>query len=75
MGQSSACLHSFPERNVSESENIVIDTYVGGQHMTEVSLVTIMNGEHWWPGSDKDPYQEISATDIIWDFFERHPKQ
>lgn len=67
--------NSFPERSVSESENIVIDTYVGGQHMTEVSLVTIMNGEHWWPGSDKDPYHEISATDIIWDFFENHPKQ
>jgi poly(3-hydroxybutyrate) depolymerase len=25
--------------------------------------------------SDKDPYREISATDVIWDFFESHPKQ
>jgi len=53
----------------------VTDTYPGGKNGTEVVLCTIVNGEHWWPGSDKDPYREISATDVIWDFFENHPKQ
>ena len=65
----------IPQTNISESGNIIIDTYSGGKNSTEVVLYTIVNGEHWWPGSDKDPYQEISATDIIWDFFENHPKQ
>lgn len=65
----------IPQTNISESGNIVTDTYSGGKNGTEVVLCTIVNGEHWWPGSDKDPYQEISATDVIWDFFESHPKQ
>ena len=65
----------IPQTNISESGNIITDTYSGGKNGTEVVLYTIVNGEHWWPGSDKDPYQETSATDVIWDFFESHPKQ
>jgi hypothetical protein len=25
------------------------------------------------PGKDQDPAQDISATDLMWDFFEKHP--
>ena len=54
-----------------------IDYYLDGRDGSEVFLVTIMNGKHWWPGSDKDPTenQEINGTEIIWEFFESHPKQ
>lgn len=41
---------------------------------TEVVLCTLINGEHWWPGSEKDPYKEISASELIWEFFKTHPK-
>jgi polyhydroxybutyrate depolymerase len=73
--------NTTPERNISESGNIIIDTYHGGINNTEVKLVTIVDGTHSWPGGKKgwlggpEPTQEISATDMIWDFFKEHPKQ
>lgn len=73
--------NSFPERNVSESGNIIIDTYAGGRNDTKVRLVSIVHGTHCWPGGNKgwengdEPIQELNATDIIWDFFRHHPKR
>jgi len=69
---------SVPEKTVSESGNIAVDTY-SQNNGTEVVLYTILNGGHAWPGGKKfrggdEPTQEISATDIIWEFFENHPK-
>lgn len=72
--------NAFPKRNVSESGNIIIDIHSGGMNQTEVHLVTIVNGTHSWPGGQKgwkngaEPCKEISATDMIWDFFKTHPK-
>lgn len=54
--------------------NITIDLYTGGNQGTKVMLYTIENGGHSWPGSPQDPIQEISATDIIWDFFKQQSK-
>jgi polyhydroxybutyrate depolymerase len=60
--------------------NIIIDTYKGGKNGTEVVLYTLKNGGHAWPGGVKgsvigdDPTNEISATDIMWEFFKNHPK-
>ena len=59
----------------NSSGNITIDTYSNGNQGTEVVLCTIENGGHNWPGSPQDPYQEVSATDLIWEFFKNHPKQ
>ncbi len=73
--------NSFPERNVSDSGNIIIDTYAGGLNDTIVRLVSIVDGTHSWPGGEKGrnqgdtPTSEINATDLIWDFFKDHPKQ
>ena len=73
------CL-SFPQRNISASGNIIIDTYSGGKNSSEVVLVTIVDGTHSWPGGQKgwdkgdEPTTEISATDMMWDFFSDHPK-
>ncbi|KYK22634.1 hypothetical protein AYK25_02425 [Thermoplasmatales archaeon SM1-50] len=73
--------NTTPERNISESGNIIIDTYHDGLNNTEVKLVTIVDGTHSWPGGKKgwqggpEPTQEISATDMIWDFFKEHTKQ
>lgn len=73
--------NTTPEQNISESGNIIIDTYRDGLNNTEVTLVTIVDGTHSWPGGKKgwlggpEPTQEIRATDMIWDFFKNHPKQ
>ena len=73
--------NSTPETNISESGNIIIDSFSDGLNNTEVKLVTIVDGTHSWPGGKKgwsggpEPNQEISATDMMWDFFKDHPKE
>ena len=70
----------IPEQNVSETGNIIINTYYGGINDTKVKLVSIVDGTHSWPGGKKgwkngpEPTQELSATDIMWDFFKNHSK-
>ena len=75
-----------PEINVSESGNIVRYTYSNGNDGSEVILYKTIGGGHWWPGNDftnpddnapwlVDTIQEIDATDLMWEFFEQHPKQ
>ena len=72
--------NNTPERYVSDSGNIILDTYSNGTNNTEVKLVTILDGNHSWPGGKKgwdngpEPTKEISATDMMWDFFEKHSK-
>ena len=75
-----------PQVNISESGNIVRYTYSNGTDGSEVILYKTVGGGHWWPGNDftdpdhvapwlVDTIQEIDATDLMWDFFEQHPKQ
>ena len=75
----------IPEIYTSESGKIVRRTYTNGENGTEIILYTTVGGDHWWPGNPYtsspgspwlvDTIQEISATDLIWEFFEAHPKQ
>ena len=73
-----------PESYTSESGKIIRRTYINGDNGTEVVLYTTVGGDHWWPGNRLPPsgnswlidtIQEISATDLIWEFFASHPKQ
>jgi polyhydroxybutyrate depolymerase len=67
-----------PQINISESGNIIKRTYANGSLGTEVILYTVVDGVHGWFGAPDWPYEypcEISCTDLIWDFFESHPKQ
>ena len=52
---------------------LIKDTYSGGREGTEVILNTITGGGHVWPGDDILT-RNISATDLIWEFFATHPK-
>ena len=74
-----------PEIYTSPSGKIIRRTYRNGEKGTEVILYTTVGGDHWWPGNPYtsspgspwlvDTIREISATDLIWEFFEAHPKQ
>jgi polyhydroxybutyrate depolymerase len=68
-----------PQKEVTG--DIIRETYSGGKNNTEVVLYTIVDGKHAWPGGKPgwfggdEPTQEISATNVIRDFFASHPKQ
>ena len=54
-------------------------TYGPGDEGTEVILYSIKGGGHTWPGHEL-PFgflgkatKDISATDLMWDFFQKHP--
>ncbi len=57
---------------VSESQqqvgNNTVTTYGGGSNGTEVVLYTVNGGTHGW-------LPEIPTTNLIWRFFELHPRQ
>jgi hypothetical protein len=68
-----------PATETSASGAIVKDAYGGGAGGTEVVLYTIRGGGHAWPGAvgpvaGDEPTQEISASELMWEFFARHPK-
>jgi polyhydroxybutyrate depolymerase len=66
-----------PQINISESGNIIRKTYANGSLGTEVVLYTVVDGHHGWFGAPDWPYEypcEISCTDLIWEFFQSHPK-
>lgn len=60
--------------------NVVKDSYLNCENNADVVLYTLINAGHAWPGGKKTlfggeyPSQEISATNTLWDFFTKHPK-
>jgi polyhydroxybutyrate depolymerase len=62
----------IPDITKTTSERIITRTYTNGSHGSEVILVTYVNGIHEWFYS---PPHELSATDLMWEFFEQHPKK
>ena len=52
----------------------------GNKNGTEIVFYRLQKGGHSWPGGEKgrfradSPLKNISATDLIWDFFKNHPK-
>jgi polyhydroxybutyrate depolymerase len=53
-------------------------TFGGGKDGAEVVLVVIRGGGHTWPGRAAPAAlgratRNVSANDLIWDFFRRHP--
>lgn len=69
-----------PEPKTSaDGTRVTKRTYGPGKDGTEVILFVIEGGGHTWPGRDPTrrflgtTTKEISANDLIWEFFERHP--
>jgi polyhydroxybutyrate depolymerase len=69
-----------PVPEVSVSGRIVRMQYSSCERGTDVVLYRINGGGHAWPGGRKawmfadEPTSEIRATDVIWEFFARHPR-
>jgi polyhydroxybutyrate depolymerase len=68
----------FPDK-VDDGTTVKRKTYGPGKDGTEVVLIEIEGGGHTWPGR-KPPVGflgksslDISANDLIWEFFQRHP--
>jgi polyhydroxybutyrate depolymerase len=65
--------------DTKDGTKIKIKKYLDGREGAEVVLVVIEGGGHAWPGKeprvnflDKST-KSVSANDLMWDFFERHP--
>jgi polyhydroxybutyrate depolymerase len=61
------CTDSAKEEDYSNGITHV--SYTSCQSGTSVELYTIDSGDHTWPSKD-----EISTSEVIWDFFASHPK-
>jgi len=72
-----------PQSGIKKEEKgkILTEIHNGCEGGTSVALYTIKDEGHTWPGGTKwvfwadEPTQEISATDVIWDFFSEHSKR
>jgi polyhydroxybutyrate depolymerase len=65
-------------RETVKKGDVTCLTYDGCKAGAEVSLCTVMNGGHTWPGGTPVPTlgyttMDIVATDAMWDFFVKHP--
>ena len=62
-----------------DGTTITRKTYGSGKEGTEVVLVEIHGGGHTWPGQQPrlqflgKSTKNISANDLMWDFFVKHP--
>lgn len=70
-----------PTTETSANGNVVRQVYGGGRDGSEVVLYTINDGTHSWPGgrtilrsAAMKPTGDISASQVLWEFFQRHPK-
>ena len=62
-----------------DDTRVVIETFGPGREGAEVVLVTIEGGGHSWPGRAARlrglgrSTRDVSANDLMWGFFTRHP--
>ncbi|HEX8992814.1 MAG TPA: PHB depolymerase family esterase [Anaerolineales bacterium] len=58
-------------------QGVTVRSWPGCQGGAQVILYTLANHGHSWPGSAVMPpsitSQAVNATDLMWDFFQRHP--
>lgn len=61
------------------SGSIIHDVYAPCREGSSVELYTVTGGMHAWPGGEAvnqrmgEPTMEISATSLMWEFFNSHP--
>lgn len=62
-----------PTPKHDETKVVHTDVYSDCKDGSAVSLYAIQGGHHMWPGL-RISGNDIPATDLIWTFFEQHPK-
>ena len=64
-----------------DKTKVTRETYSGGKQSTEIVSVTIDGGGHTWPGKQLPigflgkSARNISANELIWEFFQKHPME
>jgi polyhydroxybutyrate depolymerase len=65
-----------------DGTQVVRRTYLPSAEGAEIVVYAIEGGGHTWPGSPNPQLEflgkttlDISANDVIWDFFVRHPRR
>jgi polyhydroxybutyrate depolymerase len=74
---------SLPDRDPQDGCQAQLSTWSGGRNRTVVELCTIVGGGHTWPNGL--PYlprfligsvcRDFDASEMIWQFFAKHPKR
>ncbi len=65
--------------SAKDGTTVTRKTYRSGNEDSEVVLILIEGGGHTWPGKDArlkalgKSTKNISANDLMWEFFEKHP--
>ena len=78
--QEKALITNMPDK-VDDGMNVIKHVWAGGQNGSEVVLYKIINGGHTWPGMEPPAAmlgkstKDISANDLMWEFFKKHPKK
>jgi polyhydroxybutyrate depolymerase len=68
----------LPDR-AKDGTKVTRKTYGGGKDGAEVVLFVIEGGGHTWPGREPPlkllgkTTRNVSANDVMWEFFEKHP--
>ncbi|MBI5304636.1 MAG: polyhydroxybutyrate depolymerase [Chloroflexi bacterium] len=64
----------------SERGKVSTESYTSCRNNADVTLFTLKDFGHAWPRGARgtvwadDPKADISATDVMWEFFKQHPK-
>ena len=67
------CSVDGQNKSLPDFAQVRLETYQNCASKTDVVLYTIEGGGHSWPGADAaDSSQQMSATEVIWDFFSKH---
>jgi polyhydroxybutyrate depolymerase len=67
--------------NAADGINVTRKTWGGGKADSEVVLIEIEGGGHTWPGQKPivsllgESTMDISANDLMWEFFQKHPRK
>jgi polyhydroxybutyrate depolymerase len=73
----------LPDISPNDKTRVYLHKYSNGNNNSEVFLYEIQNGGHTWPGGYQylskmlvgTTCRDIDANQVIWDFFQSHPKQ
>jgi polyhydroxybutyrate depolymerase len=73
-------VEALPDK-ADDGTQAIRKTYGGGKEDSEVVLIEIEGGGHTWPGREILPgfeilgksSKDISANDLMWEFFQKHP--